>query len=216
MLEQYFVKPSTIDRIRASWLAPQVERYVEWMQAQGYADRNVFRRVPLLCHFADFARQRGATDLTSAALQVGEFASCWVDRHGVNSKTTKARPKFLYDAQNPVRQMPQLALDGHVRPKRQHKSLLLEAQVPRFFEYLREERGLRESTIYRYVHDLNRFAAYLKRVGINSLGELSPALLASFVVDSAPGLARTSRRDLCAELRVFLYFCYRERIIREP
>lgn len=215
MLEQYFVKPSTVDRIRASWLAPQIERYVEWMQAQGYADRNVFRRVPLLCHFADFARQHGANDLSTAASQVAEFASCWADRHGGNSKTTKARRKALDDARNPVRQMLQLALDGRVRPNRQHKPFLLEAQAPGFFEYLREERGLRESTIYRYVHDLNRFAVYLKRVGITSLGELSPALLASFVVDSAPGLARTSRRDLCAELRVFLCFCYRERIIRE-
>ena len=48
MLEQYFVKSSTIDRIRANWLAPQIEPYVEWMQAQGYADRHVFLRVPLL------------------------------------------------------------------------------------------------------------------------------------------------------------------------
>ena len=35
MLDQYFVKPSTIDRIRACWLAPQIERYVEWMRAEG-------------------------------------------------------------------------------------------------------------------------------------------------------------------------------------
>ena len=47
MLDQYFVKPSTIDRIRACWLAPQIERYVEWMRAEGYANRNVFNRVPL-------------------------------------------------------------------------------------------------------------------------------------------------------------------------
>jgi len=54
MLEHYFVRPSTIDRIRASWLAPQIEQYVEWMEAQGYHQRNFFRRVPILCHFADF------------------------------------------------------------------------------------------------------------------------------------------------------------------
>ena len=45
------------------------------------------------------------------------------------------------------------------------------------------------------------------------LGELSPALLASFVVDCAPKLAPTSRVNLCGELRVFLRFCYRERIV---
>lgn len=48
MLEQYFVKPSSIDRSRANWLAPQIEPCVERMQAQGYADRNVHVRFPRL------------------------------------------------------------------------------------------------------------------------------------------------------------------------
>ena len=33
MLEQYFLRPTTVDRIRSNWLAPQVEQYVEWMHA---------------------------------------------------------------------------------------------------------------------------------------------------------------------------------------
>ncbi len=40
MIEQYFVKPSTIDRIRRSWLAPQIESYVAWLHEQGYANPN--------------------------------------------------------------------------------------------------------------------------------------------------------------------------------
>ena len=28
MLERYFVKPATVDRIRTNWLAPQIERYI--------------------------------------------------------------------------------------------------------------------------------------------------------------------------------------------
>jgi hypothetical protein len=75
MLEHYFVRPSTIDRIRASWMAPQIELYVEWMEAKGYHPRNFFRRVPILCHFADFAQQRGCMDLVSASSCVEAFAS---------------------------------------------------------------------------------------------------------------------------------------------
>ena len=56
MLERYFMKPSTVDRIRASWLASEIERYVEWMNSQGYAIRNVYRRVPVLCRFAEFSK----------------------------------------------------------------------------------------------------------------------------------------------------------------
>jgi hypothetical protein len=78
MLERYFVnfvKPSTVDRIRASWLAPEIERYVEWMESQGYAIRNFYRRVPILCHFAELARPRGSTNLHSASRHIEEFAT---------------------------------------------------------------------------------------------------------------------------------------------
>ncbi len=53
MLERYFIKPATIDRIRANWLGPHIEHYVEWLNSEGYAERNVFRRVPILCQFGE-------------------------------------------------------------------------------------------------------------------------------------------------------------------
>ena len=31
MLEHYFVKPDTIDAIRASWIAEPIEQYVAWL-----------------------------------------------------------------------------------------------------------------------------------------------------------------------------------------
>jgi integrase/recombinase XerD len=40
-------------------------------------------------------------------------------------------------------------------------------------------------------------------------------LLAAFVVDTAPKLGRTVRRDLCGIIRVFLRFCHRQRVIAE-
>src|SRR4030095_6001849 len=54
---------------------------------------------------------------------------------------------------------------------------------------------------------------FLKRSGVTSLAELSPALLASFVVDTAPQLARTGKRDLCGVIRVFLRYCHRQQVI---
>jgi integrase/recombinase XerD len=69
--------------------------------------------------------------------------------------------------------------------------------------------------VARYLRDLNRLADYLKRVGVTSLSELSPQLLSSFVVDTAPKLAPNTRRDLCGVIRTFLRFLYRERIVDE-
>jgi hypothetical protein len=59
MLERYFVKPVTVDRIRANVAGAYIEHYVEWMQAQGDAARSFFRRVPILCQFGDFASRHG-------------------------------------------------------------------------------------------------------------------------------------------------------------
>jgi integrase/recombinase XerD len=39
MLEHYFVKPGTIDRIRASWIGEPIERYVAWLHDHGYSAR---------------------------------------------------------------------------------------------------------------------------------------------------------------------------------
>ena len=63
MFDHFFAKPSTIDRIRSSWLGSQMESYVGWMEVDGYASPPCFRRVPLLFHFAEFAQKRGCTEL---------------------------------------------------------------------------------------------------------------------------------------------------------
>lgn len=213
MLENYFARPSTIDRIRAHWLAPQIERYVEWMQTNGYADRNIVSRVPYLCQFADFTERRGTTDLNSAAAQVEEFASHWMATYQARAGSKPLRPRHLYEVRNPIRQMLRLALEGRITVKRRQKPYSFVAEAPGFLEYLATERGLSENTVRHYLYSLERLGNYLKRVGLTSLRELSPALLASFVVDTAPGLSRTTRRDICGEVRVFLRFCYRERIV---
>ena len=79
--------------------------------------------------------------------------------------------------------MLRLALEGRVKAKRTSKPFAFPAEAPRFLDYLREERGLREASIYHYIHYLNGFGAYLRQVGVNSLTQLSPALLAAYIID---------------------------------
>jgi len=57
MLERYFVRPETVDRILASWIGPEIERYVAWLAEHGYSDRSVLRRVPLMVAFGEFAER---------------------------------------------------------------------------------------------------------------------------------------------------------------
>lgn len=213
MLEHYFIRPATVDRIRANAAGAYIEHYVSWLRAQGYADRNVFKRVPILCQFGEFASARGAIDGQAALEHVEPFAQYWESIHGKSCRSEAARAKVAFDARNPVRQMLELALYGSVGAHRQRKPFPLQAEVPGFAGYLRDERGLKDDTIERHAFYLNGLSSFLDRAAVASLASVSPPLLAAFLVERCAGLARTSRRDLCGTLRIFLRYCHRERLI---
>ena len=204
MLEQYFLRPTTVDRIRSNWLAPQIEQYVEWMHTQKYAGQNVTRRISLLCHFADFARTNGATDLASASPLVEKFGDRWIA--GNRCWNLQTRPRLRRDICSIIRQMLRLTLEGRVTRERGRPPFRFQSEAPGFFQYLTEERGLNKLTLARYHRYLNRLADYLRRIEVASLRDLSPQLLSSFVVETAPKLARNTRRDLCTVIRTFLRF----------
>lgn len=83
MLEEYFVKPDTVDRIRACWIGPQIERYVAWLAGEGYRPRTVWHRVPMLLGFAEFAWARGARTVEDLPAHVEAFvADCVARREG--------------------------------------------------------------------------------------------------------------------------------------
>lgn len=105
MLEHYYVKPSTIDRIRDSWLGSQIESYVGWMEANGYSSRTVFRRLPRIFCFAEFAQKRSCTDVASAFALVEGFVSEWLVQHGAEAKTSASLRKHAIDIGNATRQM---------------------------------------------------------------------------------------------------------------
>jgi len=213
MLERYFLRPATVDRIRANFAGVHIEHYVGWLRAQGYADRNVFRRVPILCQFGEFVSTRGAIDAQTALDHVEAFAQHWVSIHGKSCRSDAARAKVAHDARNPVRQMLELALHGSVGRHRQRKPFPFEAEVPGFAGYLRDERGLKADTVERHAFYLSGLSAFLDSAGAASLASVSPPLLAAFLVERCVGLARTSRRDLCGTLRIFLRYCHRERLV---
>jgi hypothetical protein len=80
MLEAYFVKPTTIDRIRACWIGAEVERYMIWLDEQGYRPRSVLRRVPMLVAFGEFAYARGARSVQDLPEHVEPFVRQWLAR----------------------------------------------------------------------------------------------------------------------------------------
>jgi len=213
MLERYFIKPQTVDRIRDLWLGPEIERYVVWLSEQGYADRTVLRRVPLLARFAEFAQLRGAAAVEDLPSHVEAFVTEWLGRWRP-VRCGESTPEMAKEVRGPIEHMLELVVPGFKGTGRpQLKDPFVET-LPGFFEHLVSERGLRPATIHHYRHHLHRFAAYLVRVGVSHLGEVSATLLSAFVAErAATGMARTSIRDGCGVLRVFLRYAHREGLL---
>jgi len=119
MFEDYYVKPSTIDRVRSSWLAPQIESYLECLQGNRYSRLVVYRRLPLLFHFAEFAQEEGCRDIASCKAYIKEFVSQWLEQHGA----AVAMRKHAIDPECGVRQMLQLACKEPVTRNRRRRQL---------------------------------------------------------------------------------------------
>lgn len=216
MLERYFVLPDTIDRVHSSWIGKSIERYVAWLTEKGYADRTIYRRVPILVRFGEFARDRGASVLEDLPDHVEAFVSSWLSTRGLHKKTEQERKIMAKEVRTPVEQMLCLVVAGFTgsgRPRRPENPF--QERSPGFFSYLREERGLRDTSIKHYTHHLRAFAAYLKKIELDDLGHLSPLVLSSFIINLKQRVAWPSLRNACGVLRVFVRYLHRDGVLAE-
>jgi integrase/recombinase XerD len=215
MLEKYFVKPQTVDRVRACWIGAEIERYVEWLCAREYADRTVWHRVPVLVEFGEFARARGADTLADLPVHVDAFVAQWAaQQHRRHPRGDHER--VGREVRGPIEQLLELVVADFGGRGRPHRRAPFTDAMPGFFEYLAVERGLRPVSIDAYRHHLARFEDYLTRIGLKDLTELSPTVLAAFVAERrAVGLAKTTVRQTCGMLRVFLRYGHREGVLRQ-
>lgn len=211
MLENYFKKPETVDRVRACWIGVEIERYVAWLSEHGYADRTVWQRVPILLRFAGFARDRGATALEDLPEHVDAYVARWSARQHRAPRRPGDGRQVGKEVRGPIEQMLELVVPGFVGSGRRHRPVPFADRVPGFFEYLASERGLRSASIDAYRHYLCRFETWLADIGVDRLAALSPTLLSAFVSERrALGLAMTTVRETCGVLRVFLRYLHRE------
>lgn len=213
MLENYYVRPTTVDRIRGSWIAAAIEQYVGWMVKQRYAERSVLHRVPILVRFGEHARSRGACELAHLPDHVESFVQAWIRDRTRGKGAARAR-KAGQEVRNPICQMLHLAVPGYVDSGRPQKpDNPFERQSPQFLSYLTEEKGLRPRSIKQYRFHLYQFSAYLKRIGIDDLTKLSPTVLSGFVAEYGQRVAWTTLRNACGTLRVLLRYLHREGVL---
>ena len=113
MLERYFIRPTTIDRIRACWIGDAIERYVTWLTEQNYAARNVFVRVPIIVRFGEFTKSRGANNWNELPSHIEPFVDHWLQEHGQASLDDQQRRTAACNVRNPIHQLLHLIIPGY-------------------------------------------------------------------------------------------------------
>lgn len=214
MLERYFVRLKTLDRIRSSWLGLAIEQYLAWLHGRGYAARHLAQRVPILLRFGTFAQAQGAQRWTDLPAYVDSFVEFWMHRPDRRRATELLRPRRPREIRGQIEHMLRVVAPGFIgRTRRRVPRDPFADRVPAFFTYLRDERGLRDATLDLYGEHLRTFAAYLTRLELSDLHALSPVVVSDFLTERSEGLNRSTVRARCAVLRVFLRYLHREGLV---
>ena len=211
MLESYYVRPQAVGRIRASWIGSEIECYVVWLAEQSYSRASVRCRVPVLFAFGEFAWAGGARSVGDLPAHVEAFVAERVPEPArLGAVAARERVK---NVRGPIEQMLRLVVPGFMGRRRALLEVPFIDELPGFFEYLLCERGLRRTTLHGYGCYLRSFEGYLRRVGVQQLVELSPALISMFVAERSAGLAMASVGLLCGALREFLRYARRQGVL---
>lgn len=213
MLERYFLRPVTCDRIRARWLGPAIEQYVTWLTERRAAPRHVIRYVATLEHFSEFARARGAATWEDLPQHVAAFVNRQMRKRGGSCRSGNDRRSVLSQARTPVEQMLRLIVPGFIGTSRRLVVRPFAEALPGFWEYLEAERGLSAATLRRYTSLLGPFERYLQRADVTDLSRLSPTIFRAFIDQRARTLRPQGVQQVGGAIRVLLRYLHRQRII---
>ena len=212
MLEQFFIRPETVDRIRSSWLGDAIEKYVKWLSEHAYKARCVHYRVPLLVAFGEFARRRGADRIELLGGHVDAFVASRLRRRAQPCRSKSARAIYVGDIRKPIGQFLHV-VQFSVPKARSATSRPFSEWAPGFFCHLHDERGLSPITVNGYAYQLTLFEKFVTSCRVSDQSSLSPAVLDAFLEDRRTHVCARSLGMTCAALRAFLRYLFREGIV---
>jgi len=211
MLERYFIKPETVDRIRGAFLGMAIDKYVTWLSQHAYTPRCVHQRVPVLVRFGEFARQRGAAGIPALHGQIEPFIKRLLRRRRPSGSRNATR-LYIRHHRSLIEQFLRVVQDGG--PKKDMGATRPFTQwAPDFFAHLCDERGLSATTIHAYAGQLQAFERYVDARRLAGPRAITPNLLDGFLAEQRAHVCARSLASTCGVLRAFLTYLFRQRII---
>jgi len=211
MLESYYAKPESADRLRALWLGPAIDRYAEWLVSRHVAKMTALGHFQILAQFNQFVVRRGVRTHEDLPGQIDAFVRYRLRAHRW-ARTARDRGTVLTHSRTVVEQLLRVLVPGFVGTVRK-RPWPMQSTVPGFQAYLRDERGMRPDTIRGYEHHLRVFERFLESSRITDLVTLSPVLITRFLTESTAGLSWETRGGRAGVLRVLLRYLRRQGLV---
>jgi integrase/recombinase XerD len=212
MLEHYFSRTSTVDRLRSLWLGPALSRYAEWLSDRQVSRASALFKLQTLVLFDRFVTERHVHALEELPGQIEPFIKQWRRTRGRRPHSASYGRSLRSGPRTTLEQLLHLVVPGFVCTDR-CKPWPLQDLAPGFLEHLRDERGLRPDTLVGYSHHMRVLEQFLESAAITDLSTLTPALVNRFLVDSTAGLQPGARRARAGALRVLLRYLRRQGMI---
>jgi integrase/recombinase XerD len=209
MLESYFVRPTSVDKIQALWLGELISQYANWLTDRQVAKPTALFKIRVLVQFDKYLAERGIRSLEQIPEQTEPFVKHWQRTLGCHSQSLSYKRSTISGPRLAIEELLVLTFPGYTG-KAAVSPWPLQQLAPGFQEHLSGERGLRPDTIRGYKHHLRVFERFLKAEAITDMSELTPAIINRFVADSTAGLHPNSRQGRAGALRMLLRFLYRQ------
>jgi site-specific recombinase XerD len=212
MLEQYFARPESADRLRAMWLGSAFDHYAEWLASRQTSKATALRHLQILAQFNSFVKRRGVSSYHELPGEIDPFVRYRMRTFGKRCRTTKNRRAIRSSSRVPVEQLLRLLVPdfrGTVRTR----PWPLQVMAPGFLDYLRDERGIRPDTIRGYEHHLRVLERFLDGSRIKDPARLTPVWITQFLTRSTARLSWEGRQGRCGALRVLLRYLHRQGLI---
>ena len=194
-LKQVFVRVHS--RYEQDQYAEDLERFAAWLLATSYQNKNARRH---LCRVQHVLHAIGAAPGVALRADVlgrafAKLARRWTRCHTASTYTGYLRSSGRLIDQTPA-QDPLCSL------------------VAEFCGRLVRRRGLASSTVTEYRHAVSHFLQHMLRPG-QSLGQLTPRSLESYIESRSRELARTTLLAAVRRIRAFLLDCYHRGLLSE-
>lgn len=212
MLELYFSRPATVDRLRSLWLGPAISRYAEWLSDRQISRASALFKLQTVVLFDRFVTARHVRTLEELPAQIEPFIEEWRRTRGRRPHSAVYGRSLRTGPRSAIEELLRLVIPGFVGTDRR-QPWPLQDLAPGFLEHLRDERGLRPDTLVGYEHHMRVFERFLQSAAITDLSALTPAFVNRFLVDSTARLQPGGRHSRAGALRVLLRYLHRQGIL---